>query len=171
MDGSFNFGGSYMSNAHGWASGPGGALTESVLGISAVVVGGGDVPSLFTSFVVAPQTSGLKWCVGRLSFAANHKVDVQWNVTRDSFTLLLNLENAHPDAKGSVELPLFEGENVEIEVDGVVVAQRSGTRLESTEKFGARGRHVIEIPNPLVSHVYVVRRVVSLVRGSEVFDM
>ena len=144
-----------MSNAHGWAAGPGGALTESVLGIVADIGsrcgGGGGGGGQPTSFIVAPQPSGLKWCLGRLSFADDHNVDVKWNMTLDSFTLGLDLSNAHPQACGRVELPLFQGKVVEIEMDGVVV------KKQSVSDEALQPHHVIDIPTPLRSHVFVVR--------------
>jgi hypothetical protein len=158
VDGTFNFRGTYMSNAHGWAAGPGGALTESVLGVRADIGGrcgggGGGGGGQPTSFVVAPQPSGLKWCLGRLSFADDHSIDVKWNMTLDSFTLGLDLSNAHPQACGRVELPLFQGEVVEIEMDGAVV------KKQSVSDEALQPRHVIDIPTPLRSHVFVVRRI------------
>jgi hypothetical protein len=153
-----------MSHAHGWSTGPGGALTESVLGIRAdgeseridSSSGSDDNPlnamSPPTSFVVAPQTSGLQWCSGRLTFGDTHQVDVKWLMSEDMFTLHLNLEHADANARGRVELPLFSGSNVEIMVDGVVVASLNGKLLNPP-------RHVIVVPIPLRSHVYVVRKV------------
>ena len=156
VDGTFNFGGSYMSHAHGWGSGPGGALTESILGIRADIrandaTNNDDLVTSPTSFVIAPQPSGLDWCEGRLSFADNHNVDVQWNKTNDMFTLVLNLEHTHPNAIGRIELPLFHGD-IEIEIDGIVVTKRT----VSVKEF--RPIHSIILSIPLRSHIYVVRR-------------
>ena len=117
--------------------------------------GGGSSGGQPTSFVVAPQPSGLKWCLGRLSFADDHNIDVKWNMTLDSFTLGLDLSNAHPQACGRVELPLFQGEVVEIEMDGAVV------KKQSVSDEALQPRHVIDIPTPLRSHVFVVRRISS----------
>ena len=90
-----------MSNAHGWATGPGGAMTASVLGIRADLKNAPKAKASPTAFVVAPQPSGLDWCVGRLSFANHHNVDVVWNVTEAAsgrertFVLDLDLSAAH----------------------------------------------------------------------------
>jgi hypothetical protein len=152
-DGTFNFDGVYMSHAHGWSSGPGGALTNSVLGIRADdnITNNGITP-----FIVAPQTSGLQWCEGRLTFDndnnSTHQIDVQWNMTMNRFTLKLNLDYANEDAIGRVELPLFTDSNVNIKIDGTVVARLN----VSNEEFNPR--HIMYIPIPLRSHTYVVEK-------------
>ena len=186
VDGTFNFQGIYMSNSHGWAAGPGGAMTQNVLGIRAdlaqsamqiaLAVADDASATTPTAFVIAPQPSGLEWCLGRLSFADDHAVDVKWNVTADkdtttrTFTLNLDLAGAHPSAQGRVELPLrfgptfgerefvTNGVEIEIEVDGSVVERRAYSAVEEAATKGM-ARYSIALPMPLrKSHVYVVRR-------------
>ncbi|HVV21501.1 MAG TPA: trehalase family glycosidase, partial [Pseudonocardiaceae bacterium] len=57
-DGTFGYGGPYMSNAHGWATGPTSALTFYVLGIRPTTVTGG--------YDIAPQTGDLASAQGSL---------------------------------------------------------------------------------------------------------
>ena len=189
IDGTFNFDGSYMSNAHGWGSGPGGAMTASVLGIRAEHYGSGgggggggdgsggsggdddvDLSSSSellhrsTPFVVAPQPSGLTWCTGSLSLNEKHTIHVQWNATIDFFHLRLNLNHASKNARGRVELPLLltkageEDDEIEILVDGIVVATRSSVSLLPDSSSSSVVRYSMVVPTPLQSHVYVVRR-------------
>ena len=124
IDGSFNFQGIYMSNAHGWGAGPAGAMTRHVLGVRADLAqtarqihaqnrqrGGLASTTTPTAFVVAPQPSGLEWCLGRLSFSDDHAVDVSWNVTTEQaegtqsvtaevFMLHLDLSHARVMSQG-----------------------------------------------------------------------
>lgn len=191
-DGTFNFQGIYMSNAHGWGAGPGGALTHNVLGIRADLAQTSvqimeerhglrmssststPMATTPTAFVIAPQPSGLEWCLGRLSFADDHAVDVRWNVTADaasmteSFTLHLDLAAARTAARGRVELPLQFGSiatagadvevEIEIEIDGEVAERRVRSAVEEAQSHGMM-RYTRALPTPLrSSHVYVVRR-------------
>ena len=165
-----------MSNAHGWATGPGGAMTASVLGIRADLKNAPKAKASPTAFVVAPQPSGLEWCVGRLSFANHHNVDVVWNVTEAAsgrertFVLDLDLSAAHAAAHGRVELPLHfpspdshhrgsdaalaeeDPVDITIEVDGEVVERRT---LGAAERGAV---YAVALPTPLRSQRFVVRR-------------
>ena len=67
-DGTFNFGGSYMSNSHGWATGVAIALTGRVLGLRS----SGD------AFVVDPAPGGLAHCRGGLPVAGGRHVSAAW---------------------------------------------------------------------------------------------
>ena len=57
-NGQFGYGGAYMSNAHGWATGPTSALTFDVLGIRPTTIQGG--------YDIAPQTGDLHNAQGSL---------------------------------------------------------------------------------------------------------
>ena len=57
-DGQFDYGGAYMSNAHGWATGPTSALTFYVLGIRPTTATGG--------YDIAPETGDLGLAQGSL---------------------------------------------------------------------------------------------------------
>ena len=73
-------------------------------------------------------------------------------MTMNRFTLKLNLDYANEDAVGRVELPLFTDSNVNIKIDGTVVARLN----VSNEEFNPR--HIMYIPIPLRSHTYVVEK-------------
>merc|ERR1712190_697774 len=75
-DGTFNpfdSGTIYMSNAHGWSTGPASALTAHTVGIRALTLGG-------LRYVVAPNFGDLSHCQGRLSFGPMRYVDVAWRL-------------------------------------------------------------------------------------------
>jgi hypothetical protein len=79
-DGSFAYQGIYMSNAHGWATGPAAALTFNTLGVRAA----GNDAGGEAAWVVRPQFGDLSHCGGRLGFAPGAFVGVAWNVTRNN---------------------------------------------------------------------------------------
>eukprot|EP00756_Hemistasia_phaeocysticola_P034094 Hpha_TRINITY_DN16504_c3_g2::TRINITY_DN16504_c3_g2_i1::g.135082::m.135082 len=98
-DGTFNFQGIYMSNAHGWASGPAAALTFGTLGIRRAPAGE------VATFAVAPQFGGLEHCEGRLHFAPDAYVEAAWNVS--SKGVLLGVDSTTMGAAtGTVTLDL-----------------------------------------------------------------
>lgn len=104
-DGSFNFQGIYMSNAHGWATGPASALTMHTVGIQALEVGG-------STYSVAPLFGDLDHCRGRLSFGRHRYVDAAWSMSSDPGdahhqTLVLTVDSsAHPGSNGRVVVDL-----------------------------------------------------------------
>ena len=135
-DGTFNFQGIYMSNAHGWATGPAAALSTHVLGIRGMAPGG-------KRYMVSPSPGLLEHCQGSLQFTTNHKVSASWRFThptrRNGFELHLNTTLADPRAVGIVGLPLPSGEgSVEgrwrLHIDGTelwrVGQSRRGIRLD-----------------------------------------
>lgn len=99
-DGSFGYagGGSYMSNAHGWASGPTAALTEYVLGLAPDPVVDGQV-------IVRPHPGDLTHAEGRLG-----GVTVSWDRQGAALTLTLTVPPGGaakvyvPSSKGSYQL-------------------------------------------------------------------
>ena len=118
-DGTFAFGGAYMSHSHGWASGPAAALTFYTLGIrpASSVVGAGNPFGVANGmdYVVAPQPGDLRWCRGSLNFAESDdgkcgagtgEVRVSWNQTRDAFELLVD-PRGFTGSKGAVVVPLL----------------------------------------------------------------
>ena len=72
-DGTFAYSGIYMSNAHGWATGPAAALSAHVLGIRGLTPGG-------DSYLVSPSPGDLSHCEGSLTFTPGHRVGVKWKV-------------------------------------------------------------------------------------------
>ena len=169
-------------------------MTRHVLGVRADLAqtarqihaqnrqGGGLVSTTPTAFVVAPQPSGLEWCLGRLSFADDHAVDVSWNVTTEQaegtqavasevFMLHLDLSHARSVSQGRVELPLRFGPRllhsapedqkiqIEIEIDGEVVANITRSAVEEMAVAGGTDRYTFLLPTPLhSSHMFFVRR-------------
>jgi len=164
-DGSFNFQGIYMSNSHGWAAGPGGALSHHVLGIRADLQNlASNVQNPATAFIIAPQPSGLKWCLGRLAFADDHAVDVQWNVSSHSracttvatdgwtqeleaFTLHLDLTGARRTANGRVTLPSVFNKAAHRDV----AWRREQIAMDGQTVERSRD-NVMQLPKPLHSH-------------------
>ena len=76
-DGQYAFTGVYMSHAHGWATGPAGALSAYALGLRPADLsegGGGG------GYVVAPAPSAsMRWCNGSRAFGADGRVEVAWH--------------------------------------------------------------------------------------------
>jgi hypothetical protein len=74
QDGTFAYQGIYMSNAHGWATGPTSALSFYVLGLR-------PTSPIGMTYMVAPQPSGLTHAEGQLTMdAASRVVHVSWSV-------------------------------------------------------------------------------------------
>jgi hypothetical protein len=68
-NGQFGYGGAYMSNSHGWATGPTSALTFYVLGVRPTTVNGG--------YDIAPETGDLTSTQGSLK-TPNGDIKVAW---------------------------------------------------------------------------------------------
>jgi len=94
-DGTFNFKGIYMSNAHGWSTGAAEMLSTQVLGLSALSPGG-------HRFAVRPRVGSLRHCQGRLTFGGSH-VDVAW---RRGDVFELDVDAREHAGIGEVSLPL-----------------------------------------------------------------
>jgi hypothetical protein len=107
-DGQFGYGGSYMSNAHGWATGPTSALTFYVLGIRPTTVSGG--------YDIAPQTGDLASAQGSLKtpFGA---ITLSWTHDAGTFTEKLT---APARAVNEVDVPTY-GARTAVTVNGRVV--------------------------------------------------
>jgi hypothetical protein len=95
--GQFGYGGAYMSNAHGWATGPTSALTFYVLGIRPATVNGG--------YDIAPQTGDLTSTQGSLTTPYGD-IKVAWahDVHRRTFTEQLD---APAGAVNQVKVPTY----------------------------------------------------------------
>ena len=100
--------GSYTSLAHGWSTGPTGALTYDVLGIGADEVGG-------SSYHVIPHPGDLTWVNGRLTMPAG-AVTASWSRADGGFTLSVADNGA--GTSGVVALPRL-GANRIVFVNGV----------------------------------------------------
>jgi hypothetical protein len=77
-DGTFNYDGIYMSNAHGWATGPAAALTAGTLGLRL----NADAES---TYVIEPLFGELAHCRGRFA-----NVSVAWSVNASAAMVLVD---------------------------------------------------------------------------------
>jgi hypothetical protein len=108
-DGSSDYGGSYMSNAHGWATGPTSALTFYTAGIRPDPNGG-------TGYTIAPEPGNLRTVKARLT-TPNGPVTVDWS--RDQAQGTFSLHYQAPQATvDTVSVPVTGTETVT--VDGQV---------------------------------------------------
>ena len=109
-DGTFAYQGIYMSNAHGWATGPAAALTFGTLGIrpaGAGAGGGGSGHRGSMAFAVAPLFGDLEHCQGRLAFGApGVYVGAAWNVSATAVTLAVDSATMPRAARGTVTVDL-----------------------------------------------------------------
>lgn len=110
-DGSFDYGGSFLSKAHGWASGPTAALSFYVLGIMPTTERAED-------YTLIPHPGDLNRVEGRL-LLANGLVTAKWNSNRDTFTFSLQID-ADAQITGLVGIPTF-GHKVRIRADQNIV--------------------------------------------------
>ncbi|WP_329456465.1 alpha-L-rhamnosidase-related protein [Streptomyces sp. NBC_01497] len=124
-DGTSDYGGSYMSAAHGWSTGPTSALTYRLLGIAPAEDGG-------AGHTVVPHPGGLTSAEGRLS-TADGVIDASWVAGREghgSFDLTLA---APRGAVTEVGVPVPDGgRGWVVTLDGRTVwdttSRASGTR-------------------------------------------
>lgn len=122
-NGQFGYGGAYMSNAHGWATGPTSALTFDVLGIHPTTVTGG--------YDIKPQTGDLKNAAGSLK-TPNGDIQVAW--THDRATKLFTEQLDAPiTAVSHVDVPTYGATSV------VTV---NGKRVWNGQKGTAYNAHV-----------------------------
>jgi hypothetical protein len=110
-DGSFDYGGAYMSHAHGWATGATSALTYFVLGVAPEATRGID-------YHVIPHPGDLNRAAGRLTLAGG-PVEVSW--ARDSASGTFTERISAPlSLSGRVGVPMF-GKKSAISIDGQLV--------------------------------------------------
>ncbi|MGH6653996.1 MAG: discoidin domain-containing protein, partial [Actinocrinis sp.] len=114
-NGQFGYGGAYMSNAHGWSTGPTSALTFYVLGIRPTTADGG--------YDIAPQTGDLSSTQGSLKTPFGD-IKVAWthDVGTRTFTESVN---APTQAVHQIEVPTY-GARTRVTVNGQLVW--NGTR-------------------------------------------
>jgi hypothetical protein len=115
QDGSFDYGGRYMSLAHGWATGPTGALTQYVAGIG---------PELSTSaqFHFIPHPGNLSYVAATLPLPEG-EVNVSWNQSPAGFVAHVN---APASMTGRYGVPVRTG-TASVSVDGKVVWNTCGS--------------------------------------------
>jgi hypothetical protein len=110
-DGSFAYQGIYMSNAHGWATGPAAALSFHTLGIRpappAPPATAAAAAGAF-AYTVAPRFGTLEHCRGRLAFAAQAFVEAAWTVSAGAVTLAVNSSAMPAASSGAVSIDLSQ---------------------------------------------------------------
>lgn len=104
--------GSYTSLAHGWATGAVSALSGYTLGIRPLSPG-------FDTWLVQPHPGTLTNVEGRVP-TPKGPVDVKW--IRNNGQFLLTVE-APQGTSGKIGLPLLEGEDVTVMMDGKILWQ------------------------------------------------
>jgi hypothetical protein len=116
--------GNYTSLAHGWATGPTGALTRYVLGITPDSAGG-------RAYHVVLHPGNLRWVSGRLGLPAG-AVRVSWRYARGGFTLSVTDRGA--GTRGVIALPRL-GVNRIVYINGVKAWD--GTRFLGAAGIGS----------------------------------
>ncbi|MDP8999689.1 MAG: alpha-L-rhamnosidase, partial [Myxococcota bacterium] len=125
-DGSFGYGGSYMSTAHGWSSGPTFSMTQWVLGVAP------DSPA-GQAYHVAPHAGDLAHAEGSLSMAPGKVVAVSYDHPAcGDFTLHVD-SSTNIGSTGVVGVPKFGKSRV---------VQLNGTTIWDGSKF---------VPSPAVA--------------------
>ncbi|MFC1418050.1 alpha-L-rhamnosidase-related protein [Streptacidiphilus cavernicola] len=109
-DGSFDYGGTYMSLAHGWATGPTSALTSYVLGL---------LPTGTSGYDFAPHPGDLTHAEGSITMPQG-KVSGSWNYAAAAGTLSGTL-TAPAGTSGTIGVPTYGSSAVSVTVDGATV--------------------------------------------------
>lgn len=120
-DGTFDYGGSYMSASHGWATGPTSALTFNVLGLQ---------PDVHSQFSFAPHPGDLTSASGRLTLRGG-VADASW--TRDPVTgrFTARISAYAGTSVSRIAVPKRGNPNVWISINGTDV-WRFGTAVSGT---------------------------------------
>ena len=147
-NGQLGYGGAYMSNAHGWATGPTSALTFYVLGIRPTTTTGG--------YEIAPQTGDLSNAQGSLKTPFGD-IELSWthDVHAGVFTEQLSAPTQAVDA---VDVPTY-GARTSVTVNGRLVWDGSNGFA-----YGAHlsGDDVVLTGAP--AHASIVSRTIAPVR-------
>jgi Bacterial alpha-L-rhamnosidase 6 hairpin glycosidase domain len=109
-DGSFDYGGTYMSLAHGWATGPTSALTFYLLGLS---------PTGTSQYDFAPHPGDLTHVEGSITLPQG-TVTGSWDYNAAAGTLGETLTGP-AGSTGTISVPTYGSSNVTVSVDGVPV--------------------------------------------------
>jgi hypothetical protein len=110
-DGGLAYGGSFMSLAHGWSTGPTSALTFSVLGIAPEVQSG--------QYRFVPHPGDLTSVEGRITMPQG-AVDASWSRNPSAGTYTARLTSP-TGTTGRIGVPTFGGAGVSVSVNGAVV--------------------------------------------------
>ena len=110
-DGTFDYGGAYMSLSHGWATGPTSALTFDVLGLRPQTKSG--------TYRFVPHPGDLKNVQGRITLPAG-ALDASW--TRDVATGTFTEELTSPgQTTGVIGVPKLGGGDIQVAINGTTV--------------------------------------------------
>jgi hypothetical protein len=109
-DGSFDYGGTYMSLAHGWGTGPTSALTFSVLGLE---------PSGGSGYSFAPHPGDLAHAEGSITLPQG-TVTGSWDYDAAAGTLAETL-SAPAGSSGTLGVPTYGSAAITVAVDGHTV--------------------------------------------------
>ncbi|MDP9150476.1 MAG: hypothetical protein M3O36_11130 [Myxococcota bacterium] len=126
-DGSFGFGGSYMSAAHGWSTGPTFALTQWALGVAPDSAAG-------QTYHVIPHPADLTHVEGTLTMAVGKAVHVSYShPSCGDFAMRVD-SSTHPGSVGVVGIPKF-GQARAIQLNGTAVWD--GTKVVASSAFAS----------------------------------
>ncbi|HEX3789866.1 MAG TPA: hypothetical protein VHW44_18510 [Pseudonocardiaceae bacterium] len=110
-DGSFDYGGTYMSAAHGWATGPTSALTSYVLGLTPTSAAGG--------FSFIPHAGDLTHVEGDIT-TPQGPVTGSWDYTASAGTFTEHLTSP-AGSTGQIGIPTYGAANVTVTVNNSTV--------------------------------------------------
>ncbi len=146
QDGSFDYGGSYMSLAHGWATGPTAALSLYVAGI-------GPEMSSIVQFHFIPHVGDLSQVVATVPLAAGN-VSVSWRRFRGVFFAIVNAPSAMagrygiPIGKGPASI-LIDQKLAWSSCQSVAAAQFGGSSSDGNRVYfnSVQGSHTVRESN------------------------
>jgi hypothetical protein len=110
-DGTGDYHGSYMSYAHGWATGPTSALTFYVLGLE-------PAEQAANAYTFAPHPGDLHHVEGALPLPGG-LVSASWNLSRDGRQYSATV-SAPSDIRGTIGVPCIAGSTI-VRLDGRIV--------------------------------------------------
>lgn len=130
-DGSFDYGGQYMSAAHGWATGPTSALTFSVLGLMPTAAGG--------QYDFVPHAGDLTHVEGDITLPQG-QVTGSWDYAPGPFTEHLT---SPAGTSGTIGVPTYGSSSVTVTLNGATVWS-GGTFTPTTGVTGGStdGRYI-----------------------------
>jgi hypothetical protein len=108
-DGTFDYGGQYMSLAHGWGTGPTSALTFFVLGLTPTTAGG--------QYSFVPHAGDLTHVEGDIT-TPQGPVTASWDYTPGTFTEHLT---SPAGSTGTIGVPTYGSPNVSVTVNNATV--------------------------------------------------
>jgi hypothetical protein len=114
-DGSFDYGGPYMSAAHGWATGPTSALTFYVLGLNPAAASG--------QYTFAPHPGDLTHVEGDIT-TPQGPIDGSWDYSASAGTFTEHLTSP-AGTTGTIAVPTYGSPDVSVTVNGATAQPTS----------------------------------------------